>query len=79
MDDDDLKLINCHEAMDRALAVHGLLSRLPKAARRATRAEGYRLADTTLKANAEIVPRIAVSCWREDGALTSLSASRVAN
>jgi hypothetical protein len=36
-----------------------LLSRLPKAERRAARAQGYRLADKTLKANAVAVRRIA--------------------
>ena len=36
-----------------------LLSRLPEAERRAARAEGYRLADETLKANADVVRGIA--------------------
>jgi hypothetical protein len=36
-----------------------LLSRLPKAERRAARVQGYRLADETLKANAVAVRRIA--------------------
>jgi hypothetical protein len=36
-----------------------LLSHFPEADRRAARAEGYRLADVTLKANADVVSRIA--------------------
>jgi hypothetical protein len=36
-----------------------ILSNFPAAKRRAARAEGYRLADVTLKANADVVHRIA--------------------
>jgi len=40
-------------------AMRKLLARIPEAERRAVRAEGYRLADTALKANADVVLRIA--------------------
>lgn len=40
-------------------AMRKMLARIPEAERRAARAEGYRLADGMLKANADVVRRIA--------------------
>jgi hypothetical protein len=42
-----------------------LLSNLPRRERRSARAEGYRLADETLKANVEIVRRLADELMRQ--------------
>ncbi|XSC41997.1 hypothetical protein ACF1BQ_025560 [Bradyrhizobium sp. RDT10] len=40
-------------------AMRKFLARIPEAERRAARAEGYRLADAALRANADVVRRIA--------------------